>query len=90
MEGKVFAITGAGSGIGKATAIRLAELGAKGIAISDLDIDGLQDTRSQCRCLVPESTKSNIRKAANIPRLSRLQRSMSVTHNKWTCGWIAL
>ncbi|KAI1613899.1 putative short chain dehydrogenase/ reductase [Exophiala viscosa] len=48
MEGKVFAVTGAGSGIGRATAVRLAELGAKGIAISDVDQAGLEETREIC------------------------------------------
>ncbi|KAK5361704.1 hypothetical protein LTR20_009284 [Exophiala xenobiotica] len=48
MEGKVFVVTGAGSGIGRATAIRLAELGAAGIAISDIDQAGLEETRASC------------------------------------------
>jgi NAD(P)-dependent dehydrogenase (short-subunit alcohol dehydrogenase family) len=49
MEGKVFAVTGAGSGIGRATAIRLAQLGAQGIAISDVDEAGLRETESLCK-----------------------------------------
>ena len=49
MEGKVFAVTGAGSGIGRATAVRLAELGSKGIAISDVDQAGLEETQSICK-----------------------------------------
>ncbi|OAL25787.1 hypothetical protein AYO20_10342 [Fonsecaea nubica] len=48
IQGKVFAVTGAGSGIGRATAIRLAELGAIGIAISDLDQPGLIETQKLC------------------------------------------
>ncbi|KAI1627035.1 putative short chain dehydrogenase/ reductase [Exophiala viscosa] len=48
MEGKVFAVTGAGSGIGRATAVRLAKLGALGIAISDVDEAALEDTKAQC------------------------------------------
>ncbi|KIV91541.1 hypothetical protein PV10_06070 [Exophiala mesophila] len=48
MEGKVFAVTGAGSGIGRATAIRLAELGARGVALSDLFESALEETKAEC------------------------------------------
>jgi NADP-dependent 3-hydroxy acid dehydrogenase YdfG len=41
--GKVAAITGAGSGIGRALAVELARSGAR-LAISDFDADGLAQT----------------------------------------------
>jgi NAD(P)-dependent dehydrogenase (short-subunit alcohol dehydrogenase family) len=48
VQGKVFTVSGAASGIGQATAIRLAELGASGIAISDVNLDGLKETKDLC------------------------------------------
>jgi NAD(P)-dependent dehydrogenase (short-subunit alcohol dehydrogenase family) len=75
MQGKVFAVTGAGSGIGRATAVRLAELGAAGVAISDVDQTGLEETRSLCMDLHPATssfcisvlpTTDNEGKAPNI------------------------
>lgn len=53
VKGKVFTVTGGASGIGRATAIRLAELGAKAIAISDVNDVGLQETADQCMLIFP-------------------------------------
>jgi short-subunit dehydrogenase len=47
-QGKVAAITGAGSGIGQALALELARSGAK-LAISDVDTEGLAATEEQIR-----------------------------------------
>ena len=40
----VAAITGAGSGIGRALALRFADEGVSGIAVSDVNVDGLEET----------------------------------------------
>lgn len=47
-KNKVVAITGAASGIGRATAILVAKLGAE-VAICDVDETGLEETAAQCR-----------------------------------------
>jgi NAD(P)-dependent dehydrogenase (short-subunit alcohol dehydrogenase family) len=46
-EGKVIIITGAGSGIGRATAIKLASLGAT-LALTDINETSLAETFSLC------------------------------------------
>ena len=49
-EGKVAVITGAGSGIGRALALNLANKGAK-LALSDVDTDGLTETVRRAQAL---------------------------------------
>jgi NAD(P)-dependent dehydrogenase (short-subunit alcohol dehydrogenase family) len=44
IAGKVVAVTGAGSGIGREVALELARRGARGVAISDVDEAGLAET----------------------------------------------
>jgi len=46
LEGKVAIVTGAGSGIGRASASRLAEAGAK-VVVADINLDGAQETVTQ-------------------------------------------
>lgn len=50
LTAKVAVVTGAGSGIGKATAIQLAKEGCL-LAISDIDADSLEETRQQIASL---------------------------------------
>ena len=49
-EGKVAVITGAGSGIGRALALNLANKGAR-LALSDIEMDGLAETVRQAQAL---------------------------------------
>lgn len=47
IEGKVVFLTGAGSGIGRATALKLSKLGAR-LALRDIDIESCRETAKQC------------------------------------------
>lgn len=49
IEGKVAIVTGAGSGIGRATAVALAKCGARGVVLADVDRQGLAATSQQVR-----------------------------------------
>jgi NAD(P)-dependent dehydrogenase (short-subunit alcohol dehydrogenase family) len=44
IEGRVAIVTGAAAGIGRATAVRLAQLGAKGVVLADVDEAGARTT----------------------------------------------
>jgi NAD(P)-dependent dehydrogenase (short-subunit alcohol dehydrogenase family) len=48
LEGKIVAITGAASGMGRALALRCAGLGSK-LAISDIDLVGVEETAERAR-----------------------------------------
>ncbi|KAH8901196.1 putative short chain dehydrogenase/ reductase [Thozetella sp. PMI_491] len=48
LKDRVYTVTGAASGIGQAVAIRMVELGAAGIALSDVNLAGLEVTKQKC------------------------------------------
>jgi NAD(P)-dependent dehydrogenase (short-subunit alcohol dehydrogenase family) len=49
VKGRVYAITGAASGIGAATAKTLARKGAAALIIGDLDLDNLKKVAGECK-----------------------------------------
>lgn len=67
-ENKVYCVTGAASGIGKATAILLAQKGATGLALSDVDAQGLVDTEKTCTAAGAQvvATKVDVRDRAQV------------------------
>lgn len=49
IQGKVAIVTGAGSGIGRATAVELAKCGARAVVLADVDPQGMVVTSEQVR-----------------------------------------
>lgn len=44
IKDRIAIVTGAAAGIGRATALRFAQLGAKGVVLADIDVEGLDGT----------------------------------------------
>lgn len=49
LTGRVYTVTGAASGIGQAVAVRLVQLGAAGLALSDVNMENLEKTKALCQ-----------------------------------------
>ena len=78
LEGKTVLVTGAASGIGKATAIQCAEMGAR-VIIVDLNEQGLQETQklieredTECRALDLTNLDKLIEMVGSLPKLDGL------------------
>jgi NAD(P)-dependent dehydrogenase (short-subunit alcohol dehydrogenase family) len=71
-EGKVALVTGAGSGIGRATALSFANEGAK-VVIDDINVDGGEETLRMINSAGGEAifVEANISKAAEVEALVR-------------------
>ena len=70
IQDKVAIVTGAAAGIGRATAVMLAENGARGVVLADLDEAGLQETAK----LVTAAGAEAVAAATDVTRLDALQQ----------------
>lgn len=79
----VAVVTGAGSGIGRALALRLASEGIAGLAISDINEEGLKETASMIPAKIPVTTRVfdvSDREAVNRFAEEVLEAHGNVTH----------
>lgn len=67
LDGRVAFVTGAGRGIGAATALRLAEEGAR-VALADIDVEGSQQVADELNRLGSEGlvVRCNVADSANV------------------------
>lgn len=79
IKGKVAIISGAASGIGRATSIAIAQEGARAVAVVDQDEAGLEET---CR-LVREAGAEALQLAINVLDVPSLERMYTDTHAKF-------
>jgi NAD(P)-dependent dehydrogenase (short-subunit alcohol dehydrogenase family) len=79
IDGRVAIVTGAAAGIGRATAVRLAELGAKGVVIADIDEAGLEGTRG----LIEAAKSQALVVPTDVTRLESLQHLYATTQQRF-------
>jgi len=78
LENKVAIITGAASGIGKATAISLADKGMK-VALVDLNVDDLEEVKAT----INNKGQVAISLEANVAEPTSIQQAIDETVEKW-------
>jgi NAD(P)-dependent dehydrogenase (short-subunit alcohol dehydrogenase family) len=79
IRGKVALVTGAAAGIGRATAIRLAELGAKGIVVADIDRTGIGTTAGR----VTELGADVVESCTDVTVTSALETMYAAAHDRF-------
>jgi len=78
---KVALVTGAGSGIGQATAVGLARCGAKAIAIADISQQGLFETAE----LIAKEEAQSLQGIVDVTDHTQLTRFLKLVESKFGC-----
>lgn len=79
IRGKVALVTGAAAGIGRAAAVMLAELGAKGLLVADIDRDGLAVTAGRSRELGAEVVETS----TDVTDVAALEAMYAAAHERF-------
>jgi NAD(P)-dependent dehydrogenase (short-subunit alcohol dehydrogenase family) len=71
LQNKVALVTGAASGIGRATAVAFAEAGARAVVVADINIEGLEETAAMVRAGGAEALaiRTDVSRAEDVERL---------------------
>ncbi|RJE21757.1 hypothetical protein PHISCL_05905 [Aspergillus sclerotialis] len=78
---KVILITGAGSGIGRATSIKLANLGAS-LALSDINLASVTETAAQCSTRTGQSHSTHEVDVSNTAAVDTFIAAVLTTHGR--------
>ena len=78
LQGKVALITGAAVGIGRAVAIRMAELGAKTV-VTDIDADALARIRAE----IEKINKNVLSFVCDVRNEEQVAQAVQETHKRW-------
>ncbi|HEX5164516.1 MAG TPA: glucose 1-dehydrogenase [Thermomicrobiales bacterium] len=71
LQNKVALVTGAASGIGRATAVAFAKAGARAVAVADVNTEGLEETAAMVRALGAEALaiRTDVSRAEDVERM---------------------
>src|SRR5262245_38918433 len=81
LDGRVAVITGAGAGVGRATALRFAEAGAL-VTLADIDAEGVAETAAQLRERFPVECFEAQVDISSGPSVAALAESVAQRHGR--------